>query len=68
MEIKCDTPIEVTQKQLQVLTQIIPGERNLNGTFAHRQEETPGQTTKYYIKVWQMDYKNEIIKILHQNK
>lgn len=47
IEIKYDTPIEVTEAQYKHLS------NNFQGILAHRKDETTG---KYYIKVWVMKY------------
>lgn len=56
MEIKYDTPIEVTEKQFTILMS------TCGGIVAGRQEKG-----KFYIKVWFMKYVDHVKRIL-ENK
>lgn len=55
IEIKYDTPIEVTQKQYNAIMQ------NCEGIVSGREE-----SGKYYIKVWLTKYSNIVRKHLSQ--
>lgn len=53
MEIKYDVPIEVTEKQYNILV------RDCCGIIAHRKSDG-----KFYIKVWVMKYKKLVQQII----
>lgn len=53
MEIKYDTPIEVSEKAYHIFR------TQFAGIVAHREENK-----KYFIKVWLMEYKGAIANVL----
>lgn len=57
IEIKYDTPIEVSKEQYLLII------NKFCGVVAHREHEG-----KYYIKVWVMGYANKIKEILKIKK
>lgn len=49
VNLRYDIPVEVTRAQYRRLTRVFPG------AIAHRREPD-----KYYIKLWSMNYKEQV--------
>ena len=56
IEIACNKPIEVTQEQYNMIVSIFPM------IVAHREDKG-----RFYIKLWVMEYKDLLMKILEQS-
>ena len=57
MDIRYDVPIEVTRKQYDILRV------ECTGILAHRIDNEG----KCWIKVWLMEYKDDVIQIIKEN-